>query len=147
MDSLLKLTRAAKRRICITVATGVNPRVDERILPVPGIESDPCMDDVYTLAILSALGYLPEVRYIHTSRRNTFTNFDDALEKYMRMVPIAKGSDAKNTSDSELVDIRCRLTQWLEDNLEKSSDVQGRPCLRYKSPRTTTWAFISWENE
>ena len=36
-DSLLRLTDVARRRVCITLATGSSPRVDERILAAVGL--------------------------------------------------------------------------------------------------------------
>ncbi len=55
-DALLRLTEVARRRVCITLATGSSPRVDERILAAVGLPSVLGRDYLYAFNILAAEG-------------------------------------------------------------------------------------------
>lgn len=55
-DALLRLTEVARRRVCITLATGSSPRVDERILAAVGLPSVLGRDYLYAFNILANEG-------------------------------------------------------------------------------------------
>ncbi|MFR5091974.1 MAG: hypothetical protein ACLTDR_08140 [Adlercreutzia equolifaciens] len=71
-DALLRLTEVARRRVCITLATGSSPRVDERILAAVGLPSVLGRDYLYAFNILASEGVKAEVRYIDSTRDDTF---------------------------------------------------------------------------
>ena len=68
-DSLLRLTDVARRRVCVTLATGSSPRTDERILNAMGLSSVLGRDYLYAFNILANEGLRPEVSYIDSARR------------------------------------------------------------------------------
>ena len=71
-DALLRLTEVARRRVCITLATGSSPRVDERILAAVGLPAVLGRDYLYAFNILADEGIRAEVRYIDSTRDDTF---------------------------------------------------------------------------
>ena len=66
-DSLLRLTDVARRRVCVTLATGSSPRTDERILNAMGLSSVLGRDYLYAFNILANEGLRPEV-FLHRQR-------------------------------------------------------------------------------
>ena len=85
-DALLRLTEVARRRVCITLATGSSPRVDERILAAVGLPAVLGRDYLYAFNILAAEGIRAEVRYIDSTRDDTFASPEDAYEKLAAMI-------------------------------------------------------------
>ncbi len=135
--ALKKLTAVARRRACITLVTGSSPRTDDAMMRDIGIPMHPSFDDVYALAILSAMGYFPELRYITTYRNDHFDTLDDAVEKYTAMVKRAIGRNGTNGSAHDYP-----IKEWLRDNLVKAGEGGG---LTLKNPRKVMWAFLSWD--
>ncbi|WP_165062615.1 class I SAM-dependent methyltransferase [Adlercreutzia sp. ZJ154] len=133
-DSLAKLTTIAKRRVCVTLAHGASPRIDDKLLRDMGIEVPPNYDFVYAIAILKAQGFIPELRYIPTERRDYFTDKEEAVEKYSEMITTVVGNNSP-----KLPDALERLPKWLDQNLESQDDM-----FTLKHPRQVPWAFISW---
>lgn len=132
--ALSKITAVARRRVCITLATGISPRIDEKMLRDIDIDVTPAGDFVYAIAILSARGYTPELTYIQTQRSDIFATFDEAFDKYASMVTsVLRENTAKRR------DALKRLIAWLESNLVEQ---QGHLTLAH--PREVPWAFISW---
>ncbi|RDB65918.1 class I SAM-dependent methyltransferase [Eggerthella sinensis] len=147
-DSLLRLTDVARRRVCVTLATGTSPRTDERILNAIGLHSVLGRDHLYAFNILANEGLRPEVAYIDSTRTDTFDSADDAYGVFTRMV-----NDATATfiGEDERAAAFVRLRAWLADNLVSNEhvgqlDKKGLPekALRLKEPRTVTWAFLAW---
>lgn len=147
-DALLRLTDAARRRVCITLATGSSPRTDERILDAIGLHNIRGRDYLYAFAILANEGLMPEVSYIESTRTDTFDDADEAYGTFVRMVEDAAGAF---TSQAQLSAACTRLRTWLADNLVPNEhagapDKKGIPekRLRLRQPRAITWAFIAW---
>ena len=91
-DSLLRLTDVARRRVCVTLATGSSPRTDERILNAMGLSSVLGRDHLYAFNILANEGLRPEVSYIDSERTDTFDSLDDAYDAFARMADDAVGA-------------------------------------------------------
>lgn len=148
-DSLLRLTDVARRRVCVTLATGTSPRTDERVLNAIGLSSVLGRDHLYAFNILANEGLRPEVAYIDSERTDTFDSLDDAYGAFARMVDDATGAFV---GAEERAAALVRLRAWLGDNLVENERV-GRPdkkglpekLLRLREPRTVTWAFIAWD--
>lgn len=134
-EALGKLTAVARRRVCITLATGISPRIDEAMLRDIGVTATPNYDLIYAIAILHARGFLPELRYIHTKRRDAFDSFDEAFRRCSRMVDAVLGADSPERASTLE-----RLRTWLDANLTEQDGV-----LTLKHPRSVVWAFISWD--
>lgn len=147
-DALLRLTEVARRRVCITLATGSSPRVDERILAAVGLPSVLGRDYLYAFNILANEGIKAEVRYIDSTRDDTFATPEDAYEKLAAMID---DSAAVRASDEEREQARANLREWLAANLVPN-ETAGAPdrkgvlqlAWRLAEPRTVTWAFLAW---
>jgi len=150
-DSLLKLTRVARRRACITLPCSSSPRVDNRLLEAAGLAAYVGYDFVYAINILIANGLRPEVNYIGSTREETFDSVEQAHEKLWRIV---EGAAQGFASESELEQAKVNLDAWIDANLVANSRagesddhgvVQG--AYRLAQARTITWAFIAWSTE
>lgn len=147
-DSLLRLTDVARRRVCVTLATGTSPRTDERILNAIGLKSVLGRDYLYAFNILANEGLRPEVAYIDSTRTDTFDSTDDAYGVFTRMV---NDATAAFIGEEERAAAFVRLRAWLADNLV-ANERAGRPdkkgipekALRLREPRVVTWAFLAW---
>ena len=150
-ESLLRLSEVARRRVCITLATGSSPRVDERILAAVGL---PCLlgrDYLYAFNILAAEGIKAEVRYIASTREDTFASPEDAFEKLAAMID---DSSAVQASAAERERARASLREWLAVNLVPNEHAGEPDCKgvaqgawHLAEPRTVTWAFLSWNTD
>lgn len=148
-DSLERLTRVARRRVCITLAAGSSPRTDERILSAIGLQNRLGRDFVYAFIILAQMGYHPEVRYIPSARRDTYGSHEEAFENLRKMVVDAAGS---MTPPDEIEKVLGNLDAWLRRNLvanehvgEIDEDGKVQKALRLNEPRTVNWAFLAWD--
>ncbi len=113
-DSLMRLTDAARRRVCITLPTGGSPRTDERVLTALGLQNQLGRDYLYAFAILAEEG-LQARGVLHTraraptrstrSRRPTRPDQHGGRHRGT-LVPAAE-------RDAALA----RLRPWLADNL------------------------------
>ena len=148
-SSLLKLTKVARKRACVTVTTGASPRVDERIMKALEIPCDFGHDYQYVLNILINDGLKPELSYIESTRKYTFDSIEEALDAFERMV-----SETAYTDEMNREELRKRLYPWIKDHLIKNSeagknDSKDHPqkafCL--DKPRSNVWAFISWNTD
>ncbi len=148
--ALVKLTRTARRRVCVTLPTGSSPRVDERIFEAIGVQKRLGRDYPYAFMILSNLGYHPEVRYITSNRFDTYDTKQEALEHLGRMVDDVKGRLIDEDDVDQALE---KLSAWLDDNLvenEHAGETDDRGIqkrLRLAMPRAITWTFIAWNIE
>ena len=129
-DALLRLTEVARRRVCITLATGSSPRVDERILAAVGLPSVLGRDYLYAFNILANEGIKAEVRYIDSTRDDTFATPEDAYEKLAAMID---DSAAVRASDEEREQARANLREWLAANLVPN-ETAGAPDRKGVAP-------------
>lgn len=148
-DSLLRLSEVARRRVCITLATGSSPRVDERILRALNIDQTAGHDYLYAFNILANEGMRPELTYIDSLRKDTFDSRVEAYEALSRMVDKALTTTA---SADKREDAFARLRVWVDAQVVDNEDAgeldkKGIPekRLRLREPRKVTWAFIAWD--
>lgn len=135
-ESLLKLDRVARRRVCLTLPCGPSPKSDPELLEAAGISKRVGRDFLYAFNILAAEGIAPEVAYIPNTRLEVFESFDDALDVFSG---IAASAARGLATDTEIADIPTRLRPWLEERLVH--DDRG---FHLAQERQVTWAFISW---
>lgn len=135
-DALKKLNEVAKRRVCITVTTGMSPRLDGRMLTDIGIVPHKHNDALYAFGIASELGYFPQVSYITSHKTEVFESQDEALKKYQDMLEIAQVSLTKEQHKRA----EKAITAWVSQHLQK---VEGG--WELDKPRTIIWAFIFWD--
>lgn len=156
-DSLMRLTDAARRRVCITLSTGSSPRTDDALLAELGLAARAGRDYLYAFNILANEGLSPEVAYIESRRADTFDTETEAFESFQRMVDSAlgacpdEGTAAREHFDSERDAAYARLREWLKAHLIANEEA-GKPgckgvpqgALKVTRPRLVRWAFISW---
>lgn len=132
--ALRKLDRAARRRVCVTVAAGHSPRRDERAYRAVGRPREWVADYAYCTGILFQRGVFPEVSYIQTRSRPAFADRASAVRELSAMV--GGNLDAREQAG---------LEAFLDDHY--SFDPQAKPSRSYVSDvqRTVRWAFISWD--
>lgn len=130
--ALAKLDEHARRRVCITLTTGLSPRVDPVLLDAIGREQPRYPDCVFAFNILWGMGVHPELSYIDSSRQSRFGSFDEAIDKTC---------DAMGTTDEE----RERLIAYSRQHLHQVHDADGGTCWEYDHTRVTPWAFFAWD--
>ena len=136
-ESMMKLDRVARRRVCLTLPCGPSPRTDERLFEALGIQQRVGRDFLYAFNILAACGLHPEVAYIPSVRIELFESFDDALNGFSRILEEALQGLA---TSEEIADIPNRLRPWLEQHL-----VHDERGYHLSEDRKVTWAFIAWQ--
>ena len=148
-DSLARLDRVARRRVCITLPCSPSLRVDARVLEAAGLGGRLGRDFVYAFNILAGMGIAPEVSYISSSRYDTFDSLEEAVGMYAKMV---REAASQLTDPAEITAIEANLENWLSANLvaneragELGSDDKPEKALRLASPHRVTWAFIAWK--
>ncbi|WP_139653501.1 class I SAM-dependent methyltransferase [Raoultibacter phocaeensis] len=146
--ALVRLSRVARRRVCITLSTGSSPRMDARILSDLGVKNEFGNDFLYAFNILATASILPEVSYIQSTRTDTFDSVDDAYEDLSRMVLDAMADKESPEAHAAL----SRLRDWTHEHVIANPDAgapdkKGLPqkkfTLDYK--RIVTWAFLAWD--
>ncbi len=129
------------------MTTGTSPRVDARVLAELGVGAELNRDYIYAFGMLAQAGFEPEVRYIHSSRKDSFESKDDAFGDFSQMIDIG----APTLSEVERLQAQANLREWLAEHLvdnpeagmpDKKGYPQGPFTLNYQ--RIVPWAFISW---
>lgn len=139
-DSLKKLSAVARERACVTVCTGVSPRVDARVARAMGLELERHNDALFVFGIVSDLGYEPTVSYIHSPRTKSYISPDEAYYSLLRTRDyLADTADQISVEESA-----CRLRSFLADHLVEIEE-DGAKCWTLDQPRVVPWAFISWD--
>ncbi len=139
-DSLMKLSTVARERVCVTVGTGVSPRVDMRVARAMGLELEQHNDALYVFGIASDLGYEPTVSYIHSSRSKSYISPDEAYCSLLETREyLAYAADQIGVEESA-----CRLRGFLAEHLVEIEEHGTRRWVLDK-PRIVPWAFISWD--
>ena len=139
-DSLQKLSAVARERVCVTVGTGVSPRVDMRVARAMGLELERHNDALFVFGIASNLGYEPTVSYIHSPRSKSYISPDEAYYSLLKTRDyLADTADQVSVEESA-----CRLRNFLADHLVEIEE-DGTRCWTLDQPRVVPWAFISWD--
>ncbi len=155
--ALDKLTATARRRVCVTLATGSSPRMDNRVFRVMGLPEDCAKDYLFAFNMLADKGLYPDVAYIRSVRHNLFASRPDAVERYRKMAAEA----LEKLGEAQRQQALLRLGAWLDEQLIAADDEairyaqdhgslpenHGGELLRLRDPQVTTWAFLSWSAE
>ena len=139
-DSLRTLSCAARMRVCVTVGTGVSPRVDMRVAKAMGLRLARHNDALFVFGIASDLGYEPTVSYIHSPRTKLYDSPDEAY------CSLLETKESVADASQQISDAECasNLRRFLEEHLVETRDC-GKRCWTLDEPRIVPWAFISWE--
>ncbi len=135
-EALKKLNEVARRRVCLTVTTGMSPRLDGRMLADIGITPQKRNDAIYAFGIAADLGYFPQVSYITSYKTEVFESKDSALKKYQDMLKIAHAT----LTQEEHKRAEQAIDTWVTQHLKK---VEGG--WEFDEPRKIIWAFIFWD--
>lgn len=139
-DSLQKLSAVVRERVCVTVGTGVSPRVDMRVARAMGLELERHNDALFVFGIASDLGYEPTVSYIHSPRSKSYISPDEAYYSLLKTRDyLADTADQISVEESA-----CRLRNFLADHLVEIEE-DGTKRWTLDQPRVVPWAFISWD--
>ena len=146
--ALRKLCLIARRRCCITMTTGVSPRIDQKLLEELDVKVNPSRDYLYAFGMLAQAGFEPEVRFIHSKRKDSFASAEDAFGDFSQMIEIGR----PDLSANELEEAKSRLRLWLSEHLVENPEA-GQPDkkgyaqgpLTLDVERIVPWAFISWD--
>ena len=148
-DALLRLTEVARRRVCITLATGSSPRVDERILAAVGLPSVLGRDYLYAFNILADEGIKGRGALHRQHPRRYVRHPRGRLREASRHDRRLRGRARFRRASAQQA--RANLREWLTANLVPN-ETAGAPdrkgviqlAWRLAEPRTVTWAFLAW---
>jgi len=148
--AIRKLSRIARRKVCVTLVTGQTPRVSEAFFKDMGLSCVGHNDAAFCFAIATQLGYQPEVHFINSSRTDRYASPEEAQAAYLDMLRFA---DQKPVGEVRAL-LEKRACAWVQEHLSTSVPVE--PGMRVAEverdlpwcidvPRTFSWAFLSWE--
>lgn len=155
--ALDKLGRTARRRVCVTLATGSSPRMDNRVFRVMGLPEDVARDYLFAFNMLADGGFAP--RWATSAACATIAfprgrTRGSAIGRWRSRRWTSWGHRARAAA-------LARLERWLDEQLVPAGDEAGAPAklhgaredggagewLRLKDPQITTWAFVAWDVE
>lgn len=139
-DSLKKLSAVACEKVCVTVGTGLSPRVDMRVARAMGLELERHNDALFVFGIASDLGYEPTVSYIHSPRTKSYISPDEAYYSLLR----TRDYLADTIDQISVEESACRLRNFLADHLVEIEE-DGTKRWALDQSRVVPWAFISWD--
>lgn len=138
--ALRRLDVVARHRVCVTVGTGLSPRVDARVMAAMGLEPRLRNDALFVFGMASEMGYRPQMDCIMSPRWQGFASREEALDKLFAMA----GHANHPLDQAESLACRMRLEAWLERHLQKDS---ATGVWQLDQPRRVEWAFISWDKD
>lgn len=133
-SALRKLDFMARRRVCITLTTGLSPRADEVLIQVIGRKVPAYPDCVFAFNILWSMGIQPQVTYIRSARKSDFGSFEEAIDKTCEIL---------DATPEE----RTRLIEYSAEHLHENHREDGTRVWEYDHTRITSWAFLCWDKE
>lgn len=151
--AIAKLSRVAKRKVCVTLATGRSPRVSDAFLADLGLSCTGHPDAAFAFGIAVQMGYKPEVRFIDSVRADRFATPQEAHAAYCDMLRFADGPLEAEALERARSDARA----WVDAHLKPACEVPpatGVPAITEVErdlpycidvPRVFTWAFLSWD--
>lgn len=132
LSALIKLDSMARRKVCLTLTTGMSPRTDSVLLKAIGRELPKYPDCVYAFNMLWSMGITPDISYIRSARTSDFSSFEEAIDKTCEVF---------ETSGAE----RTRLIEYSARHLHEVESEDGSTRWEYDHKRMTVWAFMAWE--
>ena len=150
--AILKLSRVARRRVCVTVTAGKTPRVSQTFLSDLGLSCRGHQDASFVFGIAAQLGFQPAVQFIESVRYDSFATPEDATHAYLDMLRFADDAPA----GGESARMQVRAAAWVEAHLQEGPapqasgadavcEVERGHRFHIDVPRTFSWAFLSWD--
>lgn len=128
-DAVLKLDRAARRRVHVSSLVGDGPH-DRRIYQAVGRPFTPGPDYIYLYNLLYQMGIRASVNFIPSREWKAYKTLEDAVDGTSWML--------KDILPEELKLLREYLASVLVPH-------EGK--LRFPEPKVVRWAMITWEKE
>ena len=132
-ETILKIERHARRRVCLTVSTLESPSHDAPMLAAIGRAGTRKAEHVYILNLLMQMGRKPELSYIICNRPVPGKTLADLHESF-------EHEDGPFTSEESAL-----LEDFIARNYTETVDDEGMPCLERAYDRIVRWAFIAWD--
>ena len=132
-DAITKIDRAARRRVCATVAAGRSPMRDERAFEAVGRTREAVRDYAFVTNILFDHGVFPELSYVVTHSLPAFANRAEALRKLADML----GGNLTPTEQG-------RLEAFVDAHYATSADAHPDRAFVSDACREVRWAFVAW---
>lgn len=101
--------------MCVTLTTGLSPRVDHVLLEAAGRDLPRYPDCVFAFNMLWGMGIHPDLSYIDSARTDQFESFDAAIEKNAALMKL---------TDEE----RERLVSYSRQHLREQRTADGETC-------------------
>ena len=150
--AIRKLSRIARRKVCVTLVTGKSPRVSGAFLNDMGLFCTGHNDAAFAFGIATQMGYQPEVRFINSVRADRYATREEAQEAYVKMLRFAD----QKLEGEQLMRKEAEARAWVDAHLHSAGEVaiaettsvnEAERDLPYciDVARTFSWAFISWD--
>ena len=150
-SAILKLSRVARRKVCITLVTGKSPRVSAAFFRDMGLTCMGHQDAAFAFGIACQLGYEPEVRFINSVRADRYASLEEAQDAHANMLRFAD----QTLHGEVLARKEAEARAWVEAHLRPAGEVDGAWAAPVREverdlplcidvPRTFSWAFLSW---
>jgi hypothetical protein len=131
-QTVLKMERHARRRVCLTVSAGESPAHDVHMLAAIGRPDCNRSEYVYVANMLMQMGRLPELAYIEHDRPPVGATADEVRAEFERE------DGPFSAEESELLDA------FIARNFVFSQADDGTPVVERRYRRAVRWAFIAW---
>ena len=150
--AIVKLSRVACRRVCVTVTAGKTPRVSHAFLHDLGLSCRGHQDASFVFGIAAQLGFRPTVQFIESVRYDGFATPEDAVHAYLDMLRFADDAPA----GGDLAHMHAQASAWVEAHLREGPapqapdadavrEVERSHRFHIDVPRTFSWAFLAWD--
>ena len=132
-ETVLKIERHARRRVCLTVSTLESPSHDAPMLAAIGRAGVRKAEHVYILNLLMQMGRKPELSYIVCNRPVPGKTLADLHASF-------EHEDGPFTPEEASL-----LDEFVARNYTETVDADGMPALERAYDRIVRWAFIAWD--
>lgn len=132
-ETILKIERHTRRRVCLTVSTLESPGHDTTMLNAIGRGADRRAEFVYIVNLLLQMGRMPELSYIAHVKPVFGDTHAEIREEFER-------EDGPFTPEESTL-----LDAFIERNFEPARREDGTPMVKRAYERMVRWAFISWD--
>ena len=150
--AIWKLSRVARRKVCITLVTGRSPRVSQALFDDLGLTCTGHQDAAFAFGIACQMGFEPEVSFIRSARADRYGSREEAQDAYVNMLRFAD----QQLSGVQRAALEAEARSWVDAHLHPTSELDALRDLPVKEverdlpfcidiPRTFSWAFLSWE--
>ncbi len=132
-ETILKIERHARRRVCLTVSTTDGPAHDNTMLRAIGRPRSDRSEFVYVVNLLLQMGRLPELSYISHIKPVFGSTIEELRGEFERE------DGPFSPEESELLD------RFIAEQFEPAEKPDGTPAMARRYDRPVRWAFIAWE--